>query len=170
MSTSTGGSTVTPASPATARRTAAARIAVLVGAVAIGLGLNALLQVHLASLQTLANTDPLQARARLATEIQIGGVALFALTCALGASVIAASRRAARDLRFPPAGLWGWGATRTVTGPLARRAAYVGMILGALLMLCSLAGGALSWQIGMRLLTCRAGIASSGDDAPASVP
>jgi len=129
----------------------------LAGAVIAGLLLNHLLQDHLASLQDLAATDPIAARRQLASEFRIGGIGLFLLTGALGASLIAASRRARRDERFPPEGLWSWGARRTLTGAAARRAAVAGFVLGAMLLVCSLAGAALSWEIGTRLLACRAG-------------
>jgi hypothetical protein len=133
-------------------------VAIIAGAVVAGLLLNHLLQDHLAALQELAATDPLAARRRLATEFRIGGIGLFLLTGALGASLIAAARRARRDERFPPEGVWGWGARRTLTGAPARRAAVVGVVLGAALLVCSVAGAALSWEIGTRLLACRAGV------------
>jgi hypothetical protein len=139
-------------------RTVWVRIGVLVGAMVLGLVLNHFVQRHLAALQVLAATDAIAARAQLATEIRIGGLGLFTLTALLGASLIATSRRSARELRFPPTGLWGWGATRIVTGPRARRLAFVGMILGALLIACSLTGAAVSWRMGTVLLTCRAGL------------
>jgi hypothetical protein len=162
MPTSADGSAATPASAPTSTKIWL-RIGVLVGAVVIGLLLNQLLQLHLAGLQALAHADPIAARARLASEIRLGGLALFATTGALGVAVMATSRCAARELRFPPVGAWGWGATRTVvSGQPARRLAYVGMILGLLLMVCSLAGGMLSWEMGTRLLACRAGVPPVG--------
>ena len=133
------------------------RVALLAGACVFGLVLNHLVQDHLAALQDLARTDPIAARARLATEFRIGGIGLFVLTGSLGAALIAAARHARRDERFPPAGIWSWGATRTLTGTAARHAAVVGFVLGAALIVCSLAGAALSWEIGTRLLACRAG-------------
>jgi hypothetical protein len=134
------------------------RVGVIVAAMVLGLVLNHFVQRHLAALQVLAETDAIAARARLATEIRIGGLGLFALTGLLGVSLIATARRGARELRFPPTGLWGWGATRIVTGPAARRLAVVGVILGTLLIACSLAGAAVSWRMGTVLLACRAGL------------
>ncbi len=137
------------------------RLGVLAAAVVVGLVLNYVLRIHLEGLQMLAQTDPIAARARLAMEIRGGGLIVFAITGALGASVMATSRRAARDQQFPPPGIWGWGATRTLSGPPARLAAGVGLVLGMLLIACSLAGAALSWEMGTRLLQCRAGVAQS---------
>ena len=134
------------------------RILLVLGAAAAGIALNRFVQAHLATLQTLAANDPLAARAQLAEEVRAGGVALFAVTAALGASIIAASLRARRLLRFPPPGMWSWGGARTVSGPAARRFAGIAFALGTALIVCSLAGGALSWQMGTRLLACRAGV------------
>jgi hypothetical protein len=128
------------------------------GAVMIGLGLNHVTQGHLATLEVLAAVDPIAARRQLAIEIRLGGLGLFALLCGLGVSLVPASLRAAREERFPPRGLWGWGATRIMTGPAARRAANVGVVLGVFLAACSIAGGWLSWEMGARLLACRAGV------------
>lgn len=140
---------------------------VLVGAAAIGLVLNRLLMEHLTTLQTLAQTDPLGARAHLATEVRAGGIALFGLTAVLGVSVIARSLRGVRLAQFPPPGIWAWGgARRPARGETARRLACVGVALGALLVVCSLAGGAVSWLMAERLLTCRAGAAGSRASAP----
>jgi hypothetical protein len=147
--------------PSGSRRAIWARVALLAGACVFGLLLNQLVQDHLAALQELARTDPIAARARLATEFRIGGIGLFVLTGLLGASLIAAARHARRDERFPPAGIWSWGATRILTGTAARHAAVVGFVLGVGLIVCSLAGAALSWEIGTRLLACRAGVPAS---------
>jgi hypothetical protein len=152
------GSTSALPLPTGPRRATWQLVLVLAGAVVAGLLLNHLLQDHLASLQDLAATDPITARRQLATEFRIGGIGLFLLTGALGASLIAASRRARRDERFPPQGMWSWGARRTLTGAPARHAAVVGVVLGAALLVCSLAGAALSWEIGTRLRACRAGV------------
>jgi hypothetical protein len=146
----------TPATPRTSGIARLARFAVLPGAVAIGLALRRLLTQHLVTLQALAQTDPLGARARLATEVRFGGLGLFGLTAALGVSVITTSFRGRRLAHFPPPGVWAWGGARTVTGPAARRFAYVGMLLGSLLVVCSLAGSAVTWQMAERLLACRA--------------
>ncbi len=134
------------------------RVGVLLGAGLIGLLLNHLVQVHLATLADLARTDPIAARARLALEIRSGGLALFAVVGALGASLVSASLRAVRAERFPPPGMWSVGTTRTLTGRAARRSAYVGLVLASVLVLAALAGGWLSWEMGTRLLACRAGV------------
>jgi hypothetical protein len=81
---------------------------------------------------------------------------LFGLTAALGVSVITTSLRGLRLAHFPPPGVWAWGGARTVTGSAARRFAYVGVLLGSVLVACSLAGGAVTWQMAERLLACRA--------------
>jgi hypothetical protein len=137
------------------------RISVVLAAGAVGVVLNHFVQLHLAGLEELAATDPLAARARLASEFRLGGSGLFGLTAALGASIIAAARRARRDERFPPTGVWSWGAMHVLTGAPARRAAIVGAVLGGVLIVCSAAGAALTWQIATRLLTCRAGVPAS---------
>lgn len=142
-------------------------VALLSGAGVVGLLLNHFVQDHLAALQGLATTDPIAARRQLASEIRLGGLGLFATTGALGASLIAAGRRARRDERFPPAGIWSWGARRTLTGAAARHAGIAGAVLGAALLVCSLAGATLSWEIGTRLLACRAGVVAPEASTPA---
>jgi len=133
-------------------------IAMLAAAVAIGLAANHAMRVHLGTLEKLAATDQIAARAALAAELRFGGLAIFASVCALGASLVVASLRSMRDERFPPAGVWGFSATRIITGPAARRAAQVGLLLAGALIACSLAGAWLSWEMGTRLLACRAGV------------
>jgi hypothetical protein len=147
---------------APARAPARRTIALLIGAAALGLALSALLRGHLATLEARAITAPIAARAQLAVEFRLGGLALFAIILALGASLVVASQRAQREERFPPTGAWGFGATRVITGPPARRAAQVGMVLAIALMACALAGARLSWEIGTRLLACRAGVPPVG--------
>jgi hypothetical protein len=137
-------------------------LVMVLGAAAIGLALSSVLQGHLATLEARAVTDPIAARAQLAVEFRVGGLALFAIILALGASLVVASLRAQREERFPPAGAWGFGAARVITGPAARRAAQVGMVLAMALMACALAGAWLSWEIGARLLACRAGLPPVG--------
>ncbi len=165
-----------PTIDAATKRAAATRVGIVVAAVAIGLVLNHVLQRHLATLQTLAQTDPIAARAQLALEMRIGGLALFAVTAALGLSIVLASRRTLQILEFPPPGIWSWGAARRVSGPAARPLGWVGIALGAALVVCSVAGGALSWEMGTRLLACRAGLSSADTpsagrpDAPGSRP
>jgi hypothetical protein len=149
---------VDAAMPPSARRAVWHRIGLLTGAVLLGLALNQLVRHHLVSLETLAATDPIAARRRLASEIRIGGLGLFSLIFALGAWLIPASLRAARDQRFPPPGMWSVGSVRYVSGPLARRSAYVMLVIGMLLTTCAAAGGWLSWEMATRLIACRAGV------------
>ena len=137
------------------------RLLIMLGAAALGLVLNRFVQQHLATLETMARSDPLTARAQLAGEVRAGGVALFVVTAALGVAVTAASTRSRRLLRFPPPGMWSWGVARTVSGPAARRYAGLGIALGIALIACSLVGGALAWETGTRLLACRAGVPPS---------
>ena len=156
MPAATDGSTL-PSPPAT-RRATLRQLALFGGAALVGLGMNHLVQAHLATLQALAATDPIAARARFAIEIRVGGLGLFALTGLLGVAIIGAARRGIRELCFPPPGMWSWGGARTVTGAAVRPIALVVAVLGALLIACSLAGAALSWEMGTRLLACRAGV------------
>ncbi len=116
------------------------------------------MRAHLGILQRLAATDPLAARATLAAEVRYGGLAVFATVCALGASLVALSLRSMRDERFPPTGVFGFGATRILTGSTARRAARVGLVLAVALIACSIAGAWLSCEMAARLLACRAGV------------
>ena len=160
MATSADGSTTLPAPPA-ARRVSWVHLVALLGAIVVGLALNHAVPVHMVTLETLAATDPIAARSQLAGEIRVGGLGLFALTGLLGVSIVLAARRSLTELRFPPPGMWSWGGARTVTGPGVRPVAFVVAFLGVLLVLCSLAGGALSWEMGARLLACRAGVATS---------
>jgi hypothetical protein len=127
------------------------RLAVLAAALAIGLVLHLALRAELAEIAVLAETDVVAARAELAAWLRIGGSALFALTAAVGVSIALTSRRALAEGRFPPAGVWSFGAARIATGAPARRMAQVGVALGALLVLCSAAAGALSWLIAAAL-------------------
>lgn len=159
------GSTL-PSLPAASRSVLWRAVALLAGALILGLLANRLVQDHLAALEALAVTDPITARRQLATEFRIGGIGLFLLTGSLGGSLIAAARRAHRDERFPPAGMWSWGARRILTGAAARQAAVAGVILGGALLVTSLAGAALSWEIGTRLLACRAGVPAPDGIAP----
>lgn len=153
-----GSTTVPPLEPA--RRISWTHVALFGGAVVLGLVSNRVVQGHLATLQALAATDPIAARSQLAIEFRVGGIGLFAVTALLGAAIIATARGAMRELRFPPTGMWSWGGARTVTGPGVRPVAFFAAFLGAVLILCSLGGAALSWEIGTRLLTCRAGVAT----------
>ena len=148
----------TPADGTIARPRAArevwVRVLVLAGAMAAGLVLQRLLLQHLDALETLAETDPIAARRQLATELRVGGLGLFGLTCVLGGWVIAVSVRAFRAAQFPPPGVSTWRVARIATGATARRQAIAGMVLGAVLVAASLAAGVLTWKIAATFLVC----------------
>jgi hypothetical protein len=133
-----------------------ARVAVLALAVAAGLLLQRALARELDAIRVLAETDVLAARAQLAAWLRVGGAALFGLTGSVGVSVLFSSRRAIAEGRFPPTGVWSWGATQVVTGTAARRMGWIGIGLGAALVLCSAVAVALTWTMGAALLACRA--------------
>jgi len=132
------------------------RTGVVVGAIAIGLVLQLLLRRHLADLQLQAASDPIAARAQLAGELRIGGLALFGLTALLGGAWTVTAIQGWRLGRFPPRSSWLWSRTRVFTGPAARWVAIVGAVLGVTLIGCSLAGMALTLEMATRLLACRA--------------
>jgi hypothetical protein len=132
------------------------RLVVLAGAVALGLGLQSVVADRLAEIQALAGVDVVRARGELATLLRIGGALLFGLTGVTGLSIVASSRRALRAERFPPPGVWSWGAAHIVSGPRARTYARFGVALGAVLLACSLAGGGLTWYMAAVLVACRA--------------
>jgi hypothetical protein len=134
----------------------AVRLGVLAAAVAVGLALQSVVAARLAAIQALANDDVLRARAELAGLLRVGAVLLFGLTGATGASIALSSRRAVVEQRFPPSGIWSWGAARVQTGPTAVRFARVGIALGVLLVLLSALAGGLTWHIAAVLLACRA--------------
>ncbi len=132
------------------------RIALVILAIALGLVLQSLLRRHLAALQVRAVDDAVGARTQLAGELRVGGLALFGLTALLGASLAVTAFHGRRLGRFPPSGSRMWSGTRTLTGVAARRAALAGMVLGTTLLLCSLAGAAITLEMVTRLLACRA--------------
>lgn len=107
------------------------------------------------ALETLAETDPIAARRQLALELRVGGFGLFGLTCTLGVWLIAMSTRAFRVAQFQPPGVSTWRVARTATGPAARRLAIAGVLLGSMLLVASLGGGALTWKMAAALLACR---------------
>jgi hypothetical protein len=148
----------TGAAPGVDRRALVLRLVVLAGAIGVGLVLQDLLARRLAELDALARTDVLRARAELATLLKVIAVVVFGLTGALGANLVFTCRRAARDERFPPTGIWSWGARRVVSGPAARRLAQLGVGLGALLFAASAAGGGLLWYMAVVVAACRAGV------------
>lgn len=149
---------VSAVTPPSSRRAVWLRIGLFAGAALFGLVLNHFVQQHLATLQTFAASDPIAARSQLAWEIRVGGLVVFGVVLALGVAIVPMALQAARDQRFPPPGLWSIGATRVVTGPAARTAARILLALGVLLVVCAAGGGFLSWEMGTKLLACRAGV------------
>lgn len=149
---------VSATTPPSLRRAVWLRIALFGGAALFGLVLNHFVQQHLATLQAFAASDPIAARRQLAWEIRIGGLGVFGVVLALGVAIVPMALRAARDERFPPPGMWSVGAARVVTGPTARMASRFVAVLGVLLVVCAAAGGWLSWEMGTKLLACRAGV------------
>jgi hypothetical protein len=139
------------------RRALLVRLAVIVGAVALGLALQRVVEARLAEIGALAESDVIRARAELAGILRFVAVGLFGGTGALGVALFAAGRRGLAEGCFPPPGIWAWGAVRRATGAPARRLARAALAAAAALVVCSLAGGALTWHIASVLLACRAG-------------
>jgi hypothetical protein len=133
------------------------RLLVLAVAVALGMALHLVAAERLQEIATLAERDPMTARAELAAILHVVAVGLFGLTGTIGLVLGVACRRAVALDRFPPPGAWGLGDARVWTGPAARRIAMVMGALALLLVLCSVAGAAITWVMAERLLACRAG-------------
>ena len=146
--------------PASRRRAIGIRLAVIAGAVALGLALQQVLGARLAEINALAQSDVIRARAELATILRVAAVGVFGLTGGLGVAMFLSGRRALAEGRFPPSGAWSFGAMRQATGPQALKLARLSIALAALLVVCSLAGGALTWYMASVLLACRSGAAS----------
>jgi hypothetical protein len=132
------------------------RLLVIAGALACGIALQAPVTRYLESLQALAATDPAQARAELAAIFRFPMLGLFAATGALGVHLFAASRRARQLGIFPPPGRLFAGSTRRFEGDAARRVARFLIAISAVLVVASLAGAFVSWQIAEQLIACRA--------------
>jgi hypothetical protein len=133
------------------------RVLVLGAAVGLGLLLQQLLGARLDAIAGRAQTDVIAARRELAQLLRVGAVLVFGMTGATGVAMLVASLRALRIGQFPPPGMLSWGgAARSVTGPRARVLAWIGCGLAALLCVCSLAGGAIVWEMAAALLACRA--------------
>jgi hypothetical protein len=148
-----------PAAPAeTPRASAAKRLLVIAGAIALGLALQHVLAARLEAIQALAREDVRAARAELATLLGVVGTLVFGSTASTGIGMILACRKALETGRFPPPGAWSWGAARIATGPRARTLARVGMALAAAIVALSAAGGGAMWFLGAELLACRAGV------------
>jgi hypothetical protein len=138
------------------RRFWATRAALIVGAMALGLVLQHAVASRLAEIGNLAHVDVIRARMELAQILRIAAVAVFGLTGGTGLALLASSRRGLVEERFPPAGIFSWGAARIVTGPAARRLARVSLGLAVVIVACSAAGGALTWYMASVLLACKA--------------
>jgi hypothetical protein len=142
------------------RRAIWTRLAVIAGAVALGLALQQVLGARLAEIDALAQSDVIRARAELAGILRVVAVALFGLTGWLGVAMLVSGRRALAEGSFPPSGIWSWGSGRqAATGPRALRLARAWIALAIALILCSVSGGALTWYMASVLLACRAGAA-----------
>jgi hypothetical protein len=149
----------TPNPTGLAGRALLARLTAVVVAVALGLVLQQVLMAWLASIDALAKTDLLGARAQLASIFEIASVSVFGLTGAVGVTIVLSCRRSLALEQFPPPGRWSWGNRRAVvTGPRARSLAQVGIVLGVTLVLASAAGGGLMWYMAVVLRACRAGV------------
>jgi hypothetical protein len=133
-----------------------ASAAALAAVLALGLLAEQLVTARLAEIQALSETDMIRARAELAGLLRVGSACLFGLTGAAGLSIVLSSGRALAEGRFPPSGIWSWGAVHVVTGPRARTFARVCRILGALVIALSAAAAALAWHMASVLLACRA--------------
>ena len=132
------------------------RLAALALAVALGLILQRVVAARLQEIQALASQDVIRARAELAALLRVGGALLFGFIAATGLAIVASARRALATGQFPPPGIWSWGTRRVTTGPRARTLARTSLVLGAMLVACSAAGGGLVWYVASVLLACRA--------------
>ena len=141
----------------TPRGAAAKRVLAVAAALAVGLALQHVLAARLEAIQALARDDVLAARAELATLLRVVGTLVFGTTAATGIAMILACREALASGRFPPPGVWSWGAARIATGPRAQLLARVGMALAAAIVALSAVAGGLMWFLGAKLLACRAG-------------
>ena len=151
-----------PTPAGSALRALLVRLAIVASAIAAGLALQHVLSARLASIDALAKTDLLAARAELARIFEIASVAVFGLTGAVGVMIVLSCRRSLALQQFPPPGRWSWGSARAVvTGPRARSLARVGMALGVTLVLASAAGGGLMWYMAQVLRACRAGVSAT---------
>lgn len=137
----------------------ALRLLALAGAGALGLALQQTLAARLASIQALAETDVLAARRELAIVFRVAAAALVAGVGGLGLAIAWSCRRALAEGRFPPTGALAFGPRRVATGLRAQRLARTGLVLGALLFVCSAAAAGLLWWMARALLLCRAGAA-----------
>jgi hypothetical protein len=147
---------VSPGAPISRKPRWAATGATLALAVGLGLPLQHVLQIRLGQIQALASHDVLRARAELAGMLHAVAIGVFGFTGALGIALFMANRRAHREERFPPSGVWSWHSQRVVTGPRARTLARAAMALASLLVLLSIAGAGLTWYVASVLLACRA--------------
>jgi hypothetical protein len=148
--------TAAPLPVAQSRRYWLSRLLVLAGAVAAGLLLQRVVAARLEEIQALSAENVIRARYELAGFLRIGGAVLFGFTAATGLAVCLSARRALAVGRFPPPGIWSWGAARVETGPRALTLAKISLALGALLVACSAAGSGLVVYAASVLVSCRA--------------
>src|SRR5262245_4502723 len=137
----------------------ALRLAVMAGAVALGLLAQHWLSAYLWEIEELSQTDLLAARASLARVLEVASVVVFGLTGSIGVTLFRSMRRSLALERFPVSDLWSFGSRRQPSiGPQARSWARAGMALAIALILASCAGGALGWYIAAVLRACRTGV------------
>lgn len=134
------------------------RVAIVAGAILLGLLLQSLLGSRLTAIQELASRDMLAARGELANLLRVVGVLVFGPTTLVGVLLLVHARRALALGVFPPPGLWSSGARPIVTGLRAIRLARIAMVLAALLALLSVAALGLSVYAAEVLQACQAGI------------
>lgn len=148
---------MTTAAPVTpAGRYWLARLTVLALAIGLGLLLQRVVGARLEEIQALSAENVIRARYELASFLRVGGSALFGFTAATGLAIALSARRALAAGMFPPPGVWSWGAARVATGPRAATLARASLVLGALLVALSAAGGGLIWHAASVLVSCQA--------------
>jgi hypothetical protein len=148
--------TAPSAQPSSSRRFWLRRVLVIAGAIALGLALQLALGAHLASIEDLSRRDVVAARAKLAIVLEVVSIGVFGPVAGLGVLLALASRRALAQGRFPPPGRWGFGSARVFEGERARRVARLLLATAVVLVVCSLAAGALTFSMAAALLACRA--------------
>jgi hypothetical protein len=139
-------------------RSVPARLAVLAGAIALGLALQGVVGARLAEIQELAERDVVAARQQLGAILRVVAIGLFGGLTALGGWMAWASWRSLADGVFPPRGAWGFGSAGRLEGAAARRAAGAMLGLAIALAVLSLVGGGLTWYMAATLIACRAGV------------
>lgn len=139
-------------------RSLAIRLAVVAGAIALGLALQSLVGARLAAIQELGERDVVAARQQLGAILRVVAICLFGGLTALGGWMTWASWRSLAAGVFPPPGAWGFGSARRLEGAAARRVAGVMLGLAIAVAVLSLVGGGLTWHMAATLIACRAGV------------